>query len=62
MDNFKMKQIRFHGFVEFQNKWIPFDNTIPSFNEEPFENIHEAFKQLNINHYLIAYEELKNEI
>ena len=56
-----MKKIRFHGFVEFQNKWVPFDNTIPSFSEEPFEDIHEAFKQLNINNYLITYEEIKDE-
>ena len=61
MDNFKLKKIRFYGFVEFQNNWIPFDNMIPTLKEEPFEDIHEAFKQLNINHYLITYEEIKDE-
>lgn len=61
MDNFKLKKIRFHGFVEFQNNWVPFDNIIPTLKEEPFEDIHEAFKQLNINYYLITYEEIKDE-
>ena len=59
--NFKIKQIRVYGFVEFQDKWISFDNVIPILNEEPFESIYEAFKQLNISHYLITYEEINNE-
>ena len=61
MDNFKIKKIHFHGFVEFQNNWVPFDNMIPTLKEEPFEDMHETFKQLNINHYLITYEEIKDE-
>ncbi len=57
----KIKNIRYHGFINVEDVWYPFDEIIPTTNEDPFEDIREALKQLNIEHYLVTYEELKNE-
>ena len=57
----EIKKVRFHGFVEVQGKWFPFDKVILTTNEEPFEDIQIALAKLNIIHYLITYKELKNE-
>lgn len=57
----KVRNVRFHGFLEVQGVWTPFDKVIPTANEEPFEDIQTALAQLGIVHYLVAYEELKNE-
>ena len=56
----KIKNIRYHGFINVEGVWYPFDKVISTTNEEPFEDIREALKQLNIEHYLITYEEIKN--
>ena len=58
----KVRNIRFHGFLEVQGVWNPFDKVIPTMNEEPFEDIQAALAQLGIVHYLVTYEELTNEI
>lgn len=57
----EVRNVRFHGFLETQGAWNPFDKVIPTVNEEPFEDIQAALAQLGIVHYLVAYEELKNE-
>jgi len=57
----EIKHVRFHGFIEVQDKWLPFDRVIPTTNEEPFEDIQIALAQLGIIHYLVTYKELKNE-
>ena len=57
----KIKNIRFYGFLKVQGEWLPFDKVIPTTNEEPFEDIKTALEQLNINHYLVTYKELKDE-
>lgn len=57
----EIKNIRFYGFLEVQGMWVQFDKVLPATNENPFEDIQEVLKQLDIEHYLVAYEELKNE-
>ena len=56
----KVRNIRYHGFIEIEDTWVPFDKVIPTTNEEPLEDIQEALKQLDIKHYLVTYEEIKN--
>ena len=57
----KIKNVRFYGFLKVQGVWAPFDKVLPTTNENPFEDIQETLRQLDIEHYLVAYEELKNE-
>lgn len=56
----EIKNIRFYGFLEVQGAWASFDKVIPTMNENPFEDIQEALRQLDIEHYLVTYEEIKN--
>ena len=56
----EIKNVRFYGFVEVQGVWASFDKVIPTMNENPFEDIQEALRQLDIEHYLVTYEEIKN--
>ena len=57
----EIKNIRFCGFLEVQGVWASFNKVLPTMNENPFEDIQEALRQLDIEHYLVTYEELKNE-
>ena len=57
----KIKNIRFYGFLKVQDVWASFDKVLPTTNENPFEDIQEILKQLDIEHYLITYEEIKND-
>lgn len=56
----KIKNIRYYGFIEIEGAWASFDKVIPTISEEPFEDIQQILKQLNIEHYLVTYEEIKN--
>lgn len=56
----EIKNVRFYGFLKVQGVWVQFDKVIPTMNENPFEDIQEALRQLDIEHYLVAYEEIKN--
>ena len=56
----KIKNIRFYGFLKVQGVWVQLDKVIPTMNENPFEDIQEALRQLDIEHYLVTYEEIKN--
>jgi len=56
----KIKNVRFYGFLEVQGVWTPFNKVLPTINENPFEDAQEALRQLDIEHYLITYEEIEN--
>ena len=56
----EIKNIRFYGFLEVQGIWVPFDKVLPTTNENPFEDYQKTLRQLDIEHYLVAYEEIKN--
>lgn len=56
----KIKNVHFYGFLEVRGVWASFDKVLPTTNENPFEDIQEILKQLDIEHYLITYEEIKN--
>lgn len=56
----EIKNIRFYGFLEVQGIWASFDKVLPTTSENPFEDIQEVLKQLDIEHYLVTYEEIKN--
>ena len=56
----EIKNIRFYGFLEVQGIWASFDKVLPTTNENLFEDIQEILKQLDIEHYLVTYEEIKN--
>lgn len=56
----EIKNVRFYGFLEVQGIWASFNKVLPATNENPFEDIQEVLRQLGIEHYLVAYEEIKN--
>ena len=55
-----MNKIRIFGFIEILNEFRAIDQIVPGSND-PFMDIEEAFKEMGINHYLITYEEIKDE-
>ena len=57
----KIKNVRFYGFLKVQDVWTLFNKVLPTINENPFEDVQEALKQLGIEHYLITYEEIENK-
>ena len=57
----KIKNVRFYGFLKVQGVWVSFDKVLPTTNENPFEDIQEVLGQLDIEDYLVTYEENKNK-
>lgn len=55
-----MNKVRIFGFIEVLNEFRPIDQIV-SCSNDPFADIEETFKKMGINHYLVAYEEIKDE-
>lgn len=55
-----MNKVRIFGFIEVLNEFRPIDQIV-SCSSDPFADIEETFEKMGINHYLVTYEEVKDE-